>query len=105
MLHTPAVPGPDAARAAAILADIGPLLPALASPALVVDLAAVDHNIAAVLRGCHGAAGPPGGRADGCDGSSGRERWRPHVKTLKSAALVRRLRLRIAELFSTLLAR
>ncbi|MDC0667172.1 alanine racemase [Nannocystis radixulma] len=86
------MPGPDAARAAAILADIGPLLPALASPALVVDLAAVDHNIAAVLRRCHGdAAGPSSGRADGCIGSSGSDRWRPHVKTLKSAALVRRL--------------
>ena len=81
MLHTPAVPGPDAARAAAILADLGPLLPGLASPALVVDLAAVDHNIAAVLRHCRG---------DGSDDRAA-DRWRPHVKTLKSAALVRRL--------------
>ncbi|WAS97450.1 alanine racemase [Nannocystis punicea] len=74
------MPGPDAARAAAILADLGPLLPSLASPALVVDLAAVDHNIAAVLRRC----------GDGL-GSRAADRWRPHVKTLKTAALVRRL--------------
>ncbi|WP_434416702.1 hypothetical protein [Nannocystis pusilla] len=83
VLHTPAVPGPDAARAAAILADLGPLLPGLASPALVVDLAAVDHNIAAVLRRCRGDRPDDPGR--------GADRWRPHVKTLKSAALVRRL--------------
>lgn len=63
----------EAARAAAVLAALGPVLPRLASPALIVDLAAVDHNIAAVLRRCPA------------------DRWRPHVKTLKSAALVRRL--------------
>lgn len=79
MLHTPAVPrdadvtDPEASRAAALLAALGPLLPRLASPALIVDLAAVDRNIAAVLRRCPA------------------ERWRPHIKTLKSAALVRRL--------------
>lgn len=81
MLHTPAVLGHDAARAAALLADLGPLLPALASPALVIDLAAVDHNIAAVVRHCAGSGAQPGGP----------DRWRPHVKTLKAAALVRRL--------------
>ncbi|MDC0715555.1 alanine racemase [Nannocystis bainbridge] len=74
------MPGLDAARAAALLADLGPLLPGLASPALVVDLDAVDHNIAAVLRRC---GDDLGGRAA--------DRWRPHVKTLKAAALVRRL--------------
>src|SRR5690606_8329781 len=71
--HTPAMPGPDAARASVLLADIDPLLPSLASPALLIDLATVDSNIAAVLRRC-----PPA-------------RWRPHVKTLKAAALIRRL--------------
>lgn len=63
----------DDARAAALLAELGPHLPRLASPALLVDLDAVDRNIAAVLRVC-----PP-------------DRWRPHIKTLKTAALVRRL--------------
>lgn len=43
----------------------------IASPALVVDLARVRHNVACML-------GLLGGRAD---------RWRPHVKTTKSTAL------------------
>lgn len=74
MLHTPAVQSiPEAERSAALLAALAPVLPDLASPALVVDLAAVDRNIAAVLRRCPA------------------DRWRPHVKTLKAAALVRRL--------------
>src|SRR5690606_10366099 len=73
LLHTPAVPGHDAARASVLLADIDPLLPRLASPALLIDLDAVDRNIAAVLRRCPA------------------ERWRPHIKTLKAAALIERL--------------
>lgn len=64
---------PEVARAADLLAVLGPVLPRLASPALIVDLAAVDDNIAAILRRCPA------------------DRWRPHVKTLKSAALIRRL--------------
>lgn len=71
LLHTPGVS--DDARARDLLTALEPLLPALATPALVVDLAAVDANIAAVLRRCPA------------------DRWRPHVKTLKAAALVRRL--------------
>jgi D-serine deaminase-like pyridoxal phosphate-dependent protein len=63
----------ELARAAALLSAVGPLLPALATPALLVDLDAVDRNIAAVVA------------------RAGADRWRPHVKTLKSAALVRRL--------------
>lgn len=63
----------EAARATALLAALEGTLPALATPALLVDLDAVDRNIAAVVA-----------RA-GADG------WRPHVKTIKSAALVRRL--------------
>ncbi|MBL9106050.1 MAG: alanine racemase [Myxococcales bacterium] len=56
------------------LADaLAPHLHRLATPALVLDLDAVDHNIAAVVRRC------------------GPDRWRPHVKTIKSAALVERL--------------
>lgn len=56
------------------LADaLAPRLHDLATPALILDLDAVDHNIAAVLRRC-----PP-------------DRWRPHVKTIKSAAVLARL--------------
>ncbi len=44
------------------------------TPALVIDLDAVDHNVAAVLA----RAGGPG-------------RWRPHVKTVKSQAVIARL--------------
>jgi len=55
-----------------IAAALAPQLPRLATPALVIDLDAVDHNIAAMLR-----------RAG--------DRWRPHLKTLKSSALLARL--------------
>ncbi|MBK7823726.1 alanine racemase [Nannocystis sp.] len=55
-----------------IAAALAPQLHRLATPALVIDLDAVDHNIAAMRR-----------RAG--------ERWRPHLKTLKSAALIARL--------------
>lgn len=57
-----------------IAAALAPHLHRLATPALLVDLDAVDHNIAAVVARC----GQPG-------------RWRPHLKTLKSAALLGRL--------------
>lgn len=56
----------------AIAAALAPQLDRLATPALVIDLDAVDHNIAAMLA-----------RAG--------DRWRPHLKTLKSAALLERL--------------
>ena len=55
-----------------IAAALAPLLQRLATPALVIDLDAVDHNIAAMRR-----------RAG--------DRWRPHLKTLKSGALLGRL--------------
>jgi D-serine deaminase-like pyridoxal phosphate-dependent protein len=55
-----------------IAAALAPQLDRLATPALVIDLDAVDHNIAAMLR-----------RAG--------DRWRPHLKTLKSSALLARL--------------
>jgi D-serine deaminase-like pyridoxal phosphate-dependent protein len=57
-----------------IAAALAPHLHRLATPALLLDLDAVDHNIAAVLARC----GDP-------------RRWRPHLKTLKSAALLERL--------------
>lgn len=63
----------DLARVHALAAALHGRLEALASPALLVDLAALDANIAALLRRCPAP------------------RWRPHVKTLKSGALVRRL--------------
>lgn len=46
----------------------------LATPALLIDLDAVDHNVAAMVGRC----GDP-------------SRWRPHVKTHKQAAIVQRL--------------
>ncbi len=55
-------------------AAIAPHRQRLATPALVIDLDAVDHNIAAIVRRC----GDP-------------KRWRPHVKTVKQAAILRRL--------------
>lgn len=66
---------PDQGRLAAALA---PHLGRLATPALVLDLDAVDANIAAVLRrlAAHPGPGP---------------HWRPHVKTIKSAAVLERL--------------
>jgi D-serine deaminase-like pyridoxal phosphate-dependent protein len=56
-----------------LAAALAPHLHRLATPALILDLDGVDHNIAAVLRRC------PAGR------------WRPHVKTIKSAAVIERL--------------
>lgn len=43
------------------------------TPALVIDLDAVDHNLAAMIERC----GAP-------------ERWRPHIKTHKQSAILRR---------------
>ena len=57
-----------------IAAALAPHIHRLATPALLIDLDAVDHNIAALLARC----GDP-------------RRWRPHLKTLKSAALLERL--------------
>jgi len=45
----------------------------LATPALLIDLDAVDHNIAAMRARC------------------GADRWRPHLKTFKCAAVLERL--------------
>ncbi|MCA9696124.1 MAG: alanine racemase [Myxococcales bacterium] len=56
-------------------AAIAPHRERLATPALIIDLDAVDHNVAAVIKRC---GGDP-------------SRWRPHVKTLKQAALLRHL--------------
>jgi D-serine deaminase-like pyridoxal phosphate-dependent protein len=56
-------------------AAIAPLRGRLATPALLIDLDAVDHNIGAVIRRCGGAPA----------------RWRPHIKTVKQAAILDRL--------------
>lgn len=56
-----------------LAAALAPHLHRLATPALVLDLDAVDHNIGAMLRRCPAP------------------RWRPHIKTIKSAAIVDRL--------------
>ncbi|MEZ4379812.1 MAG: alanine racemase [Nannocystaceae bacterium] len=56
-------------------AAIAPHRERLATPALIIDLDAVDHNVAAMIERC---GGDP-------------RRWRPHVKTIKQAALLRRL--------------
>lgn len=55
-------------------AAVAPLVERLATPALFIDLDAVDHNIAAIVGRCGGG-----------------QRWRPHVKTIKQAALLERL--------------
>ncbi len=55
-------------------AAIAPHQEVLATPALVIDLDAVEHNIAALVRRC------------------GESRcWRPHVKTVKQAVILRQL--------------
>jgi len=56
-------------------AAIAPHHSVLATPALVIDLDAVDHNIAALVRRCGGNT----------------KRWRPHVKTVKQAVILRHL--------------
>ncbi len=60
-------------RARAILRALGPQLDQLVTPALVFDLEAVRHNVAAMVE------------------STTAGRWRPHVKTLKQTDLVRAL--------------
>ena len=56
-------------------AAVAPHRDRLATPALIIDLDAVDHNIAAMLHRC---GGDP-------------TRWRPHIKTVKQAAILARL--------------
>lgn len=56
-----------------IAAALAPQLHRLATPALLFDLDAVDHNIAAMIA------------------RAGVDRWRPHLKTLKSGVLLERL--------------
>lgn len=69
------------ARAAALERAVAPVLERLATPALVIDLDAVDHNIAAMIRRlAHG--GPTG------PGAPAAARWRPHVKTVKQPTII-----------------
>lgn len=56
-----------------LAAALAPHQHRLATPALLLDLDAVDHNIAAMRARC------------------GADRWRPHVKTFKCAAVLERL--------------
>ncbi|MCR9164254.1 MAG: alanine racemase [Nannocystaceae bacterium] len=60
-------------RVAAIIRGLGPRLDDLITPALVFDLDAVEHNVAAMRS------------------FAGEGRWRPHVKTHKHPEVVRRL--------------
>ncbi|MCA9716936.1 MAG: alanine racemase [Myxococcales bacterium] len=53
---------------------LAPALPRLTTPALVIDLDAVRHNVAAMITRCGDA-----------------RRWRPHIKTIKQAALLGQL--------------
>src|SRR5690606_21989328 len=62
---------PERAAAAALSRAVAPHLRRLATPALVIDLDAVEHNVAAVVRRVGDAS-----------------RWRPHVKTIKQPTLV-----------------
>lgn len=60
-------------RVANVLRALGPRLDDLITPALVFDLDAVSHNVAAM------------------QGYAGAGRWRPHVKTHKHPEVIRRL--------------
>jgi D-serine deaminase-like pyridoxal phosphate-dependent protein len=53
---------------------LGPIANTLLTPALVIDLAAVEHNIGAFIEHIGGA-----------------KRWRPHVKTVKQSRIIRML--------------
>jgi D-serine deaminase-like pyridoxal phosphate-dependent protein len=53
---------------------LGPISNSLLTPALVIDLAAVEHNIGAFIAHIGGA-----------------KRWRPHIKTVKQSRIVRML--------------
>jgi D-serine deaminase-like pyridoxal phosphate-dependent protein len=61
----------ERARAATLARAVAPVAAQLSTPALVIDLNAVEHNVAAMVR----RVGHP-------------SRWRPHVKTLKQPTLV-----------------
>lgn len=67
------------ARAAALDRAVAPVLPRLSTPVLVIDLDAVEHNAAAMLRRL---------AADSPAGAPAASRWRPHVKTVKQPTLV-----------------
>ncbi len=58
-------------RRQALARAVAPVLPRMHTPALVIDLDAVEHNVAAMI----GRAGDAA-------------RWRPHVKTIKQPTLV-----------------
>ncbi|EDM75534.1 amino acid aldolase or racemase-like protein [Plesiocystis pacifica SIR-1] len=58
-------------RAEALSRAVAPLEDELITPALVIDLDAVEHNIAAMVQ----RAGSP-------------QRWRPHLKTTKQAVVI-----------------
>ena len=58
-------------RLPALEASIAKLDAELLTPALVIDLASVDHNISAVIKKVGSA-----------------KKWRPHVKTIKQARLI-----------------
>jgi D-serine deaminase-like pyridoxal phosphate-dependent protein len=61
----------ERARAAALARAVAPVAVQLSTPALVIDLDAVEHNVAAMVR----RVGHP-------------SRWRPHVKTVKQPTIV-----------------
>lgn len=70
----PASPTLDsAARVASLQASVADLVDDVLTPALVIDLSAVEHNIDAVQK------------------RAGRDRWRPHIKTAKQSRVLRTL--------------
>ncbi len=71
LMALPPAPEECTARVAELLEALAPLHDDLLTPALVIDLDAVDHNIAAMLACC----GSP-------------VRWRPHIKTIKQPRLI-----------------
>jgi len=68
----------ERARAAVLDRAVAPLLDRLATPALVIDLDAVEHNIAAMLRRL----------GDAPAREPAASRWRPHVKTIKQPTII-----------------
>jgi D-serine deaminase-like pyridoxal phosphate-dependent protein len=69
----------ERARAAALTRAVAPVRPRLSTPALVIDLDAVEHNIAAMIR----RLGHDAPRDE-----PAASRWRPHVKTVKQPTIV-----------------